>query len=66
MFPRMNVGDVNDLNKIQQKLGATKYDGYDLVKAGAAGYVVGRVSRFERFLQVKKSESFEPHQSLSE
>ena len=54
MFPRMNVGDVNDLNKIQQKLGATKYDGYDLVKAGAAGYVVGRVSFFERFLQVKK------------
>ena len=44
MFPRMNVGDVNDLNKIQQKLSATKYDGYDLVKTGAAGYIVGRVS----------------------
>ena len=65
MFPRMNVGDVNDLNKIQQKLGATKYDGYDLVKAGAAGYVVGRVS-FLKFLRNEKSKSFAPHQLSSE
>ena len=54
MFPRMSVGDVNDLNKIQQKLSATKYDGYDLVKTGAAGYIVGRVSYWNNFYVIKK------------
>ena len=44
VFSRMNINTSNELVQVDQTLRASRYDGYDLVKTGAVGYLLGRVS----------------------
>ena len=39
----MNINQIDELAQADKTLRASRYDGYDLVKTGCVGYVLGRV-----------------------